>query len=84
MLVRIFHYCCFIGRPVVVEGGIEHWPAREWTLENLCERVGSNKVNVRVNTDCEEYKVSQNHLCDLHCTTGGPKIFDLSRFLAEL
>ena len=48
---------------MVIAGAIDKWPAKEWTLENLCDRVGSNKVNVRVNTDCQEYKVCSSHLC---------------------
>ena len=41
----------------MIEGGLENWPAINWTLESLKEKVGGNEVNVRVNTNCEEYRV---------------------------
>ena len=47
----------FSGTPLVIEGGLENWPAINWTLESLKEKVGGNEVNVRVNTNCEEYRV---------------------------
>ena len=46
-----------VGTPLVIEGALENWPARNWTLQSLKERVGTNEVNVRVNTNCEEYRV---------------------------
>ena len=42
---------------MVIEGALENWPATNWTLESLKEKVGENEVNVRVNTNCEEYRV---------------------------
>ena len=47
----------FSGTPLVIEGGLDNWPAINWTLESLKEKVGGNEVNVRVNTNCEEYRV---------------------------
>lgn len=45
------------GRPVLIEGGLERWAAREWTLDSLKEKAGNNRVYIRTNTNCDDYKV---------------------------
>ena len=57
MAITNKYYSYFAGTPLVIEGGLENWPAINWTLESLKEKVGGNEVNVRVNTNCEEYRV---------------------------
>ena len=46
------------GTPVIIEDGVEKLPAKDWTLQSLCQRVGPNEVFVRTNTNVEEYRVS--------------------------
>ena len=36
---------------------MEHWSAREWTLDSLKEKAGHNRVYIRTKTNCDEYKV---------------------------
>ena len=48
-------YFC-TATPVVIEGGTDSWPAREWTLETLMDRVGENEVAVREGTDSGDYR----------------------------
>ena len=45
------------GVPLVIEGATEHWAARHWSLDSLKQRVGTNEVFVRTNTNCSDYKV---------------------------
>ena len=47
-----------VGIPVVIEGAVDHWPAKQWTLDSLCQHVGQNEVYVRTNTNCHDYRVS--------------------------
>lgn len=46
-----------VGIPVIITDATEHWPAREWTLDSLCEKVGQNEVCVRGQTNEHNYKV---------------------------
>ena len=32
------------AKPVVITGATDDWPARDWTIDRLVDRVGSNKV----------------------------------------
>lgn len=34
------------GRPVVITGACDHWPARHWTFDSLRRRLGSQSVEV--------------------------------------
>ena len=43
---------------MVIEGAFEHWPARKWSLDSLKAKAGDNKVYIRTNTNCDDYKVS--------------------------
>ena len=49
------------GRPLVISGFARSWPAMRWTLESLKERVGENIINVRRNTNADDYKVGQKY-----------------------
>ena len=49
------------GKPAILSGFAESWPAIKWTLSNLKERVGDNFINVRRNTNLDEYKVGQKY-----------------------
>ncbi|XP_064629120.1 lysine-specific demethylase 8-like [Lineus longissimus] len=49
------------GQPVIIEGAVEHWPAKHWTLDNLCQRVGSNQCLVRGNTNREDYRLGKKY-----------------------
>ena len=40
------------ARPVVITGATDGWPAREWTIDNLVERVGDNQVVLQSHHDC--------------------------------
>lgn len=64
-----------IGKPVIIEDAIDSWPAREWTLESLSERVGQNVVHIRHNTNCEEYRMGRQYA--IRQTTFGEYIDDL-------
>ena len=57
LAITNWYFVPFSGTPLVIEGALENWPAINWTLESLKEKVGGNEVNVRVNTNCEEYRV---------------------------
>ena len=42
-----FHTKYFrLAKPVVITGATDQWPARKWTIENLVQRVGDNKVSI--------------------------------------
>ena len=49
------------GKPLVLTGFANNWPARLWTLQGLKEKVGRNMINVRRNTNHEDYKVGQKY-----------------------
>ena len=49
------------GRPLVLTGFANRWPARLWSLANLTEKVGQNVINVRRNTDLVDYRVGQKY-----------------------
>ncbi len=58
--VIVICYCYSIvipGLPLIIEEETVDWPARSWSLETLCDKVGKNTVHVRSNTNCEDYKV---------------------------
>ena len=43
-----FHTKYFrLAKPVVITGATDQWQARKWTIENLVQRVGDNKVSFR-------------------------------------
>ena len=42
---------------MLIERALEHWSAREWTLDSLKEKAGHNRVYIRTKTNCDEYKV---------------------------
>lgn len=48
-----------LAKPVIITGETDQWPAREWTLENLRERVGENQVWIRGKTDRDSYRNGQ-------------------------
>ena len=33
------------AEPVVITGATDDWPARQWTIDDLVQRVGQNKVS---------------------------------------
>jgi len=40
-----FHTEYFLpARPVIITDATDDWPAREWTIDRLVERVGGNQV----------------------------------------
>ena len=45
------------GQPVVITDVADKWPAANWTLDSLTERVGDNIAFIRQQTDQEAYKV---------------------------
>ncbi|XP_074662267.1 bifunctional peptidase and arginyl-hydroxylase JMJD5-like [Tubulanus polymorphus] len=49
------------GKPVVIQGALDDWPASKWNLNYLCEKVGQNKVLIRGKTNSDEYKVGKQH-----------------------
>lgn len=48
-------------KPVLIENGIEDWPARKWTLKSLNEKAGHNTVFVRQNTSVESYRTGKSY-----------------------
>jgi len=55
-----FHEQYFLpAKPVIITDATEEWPARNWTIENLVERVGHNEVWVRGKTNMEDYRVGK-------------------------
>ncbi|TRY64207.1 hypothetical protein TCAL_11500 [Tigriopus californicus] len=44
------------AKPVVITGATETWPARDWTIANLMERVGQNEVWIRGKTNQDRYR----------------------------
>ncbi len=57
-----FHADYFLrARPVVITGATDAWPARDWTVEGLVERVGQNKVWVRGKTNSQEYREGKKY-----------------------
>ncbi|KAK2162698.1 hypothetical protein LSH36_93g03003 [Paralvinella palmiformis] len=49
------------GTPVIIERATDKWPAKQWTIDSLCELVGDNIVSVRSNTNCTEYKLGKKY-----------------------
>lgn len=49
------------GKPLLLTGYASDWPARQWTLERLKEKVGNIRINVRRNTDVVDYKIGQKY-----------------------
>ena len=49
------------GKPLVLTGFANRWPARLWTLADLKEKAGRNVINVRRNTDHLDYRVGQKY-----------------------
>jgi len=57
-----FHTEYFLpARPVIITDATEDWPARQWTIERLVERVGGNQVWVRGRTNQAEYRVGRTY-----------------------
>eukprot|EP00092_Neocalanus_flemingeri_P006015 GFUD01006481.1.p1 GENE.GFUD01006481.1~~GFUD01006481.1.p1 ORF type:complete len:356 (-),score=94.78 GFUD01006481.1:45-1112(-) len=55
-----FHDLYFVpAKPVIITDATEDWPARNWTIDNLVERVGDNEVWVRGKTNVEDYRVGK-------------------------
>ena len=50
-----------LARPVVITGATEDWPARQWTIEGLVQRVGGNEVNIRGRTNEREYQLGRRY-----------------------
>lgn len=48
-------------KPLILTGYAKNWPAFNWTLQNLKEIAGENTINVRRNTNIEDYKVGQKY-----------------------
>ena len=48
-------------KPLILTGFAKNWPAFNWTLHNLMEMAGENVINVRRNTNIEDYKVGQKY-----------------------
>ena len=48
-------------KPLILTGFAKNWPAFNWTLHNLKEMAGENVINVRRNTNIEDYKVGQKY-----------------------
>jgi len=58
-----FHTKYFrLAKPVVITGATDQWPARAWTIENLVQRVGNNKVYIRGQTNQEGYRLGQKYI----------------------
>ncbi len=51
-----------LAKPVVITGAADHWPARQWTIPNLVDRVGANEVWVRGDTDRDEYRQGNRYI----------------------
>ena len=49
------------SRPVVITGATDGWPARQWTIPSLVERVGQNEVWVRGKTNLEDYRSGKTY-----------------------
>ena len=57
-----FHRDYFLpARPVIITDATEDWPARQWTISSLVERVGNNEVWVRGKTNQEDYRVGKTY-----------------------
>jgi len=55
-----FHEDYFVAaKPVIITDATTDWPARNWTIESLVERVGSNEVWVRGKTNIEDYRTGK-------------------------
>ena len=57
-----FHDNYFLpARPVIITDATEDWPARDWTIPALVDRVGHNEVWVRGRTNQEDYRVGKTY-----------------------
>jgi len=57
-----FHQDYFLpARPVIITDATEDWPARQWTISSLVDRVGDNEVWVRGKTNQEDYRVGKTY-----------------------
>ena len=55
--VETFQKCYFKpAKPVVITGMTQNWKCRQWTINNLMERVGDNEVLIRGKTNLEDYR----------------------------
>jgi len=55
-----FHNEYFLkAKPVIITDATDDWPARNWTIPSLIERVGENQVWVRGQTNKEDYRVGR-------------------------
>ena len=55
--VETFQKCYFKpAKPVVITGMTQNWKCRQWTINNLMERVGENEVLIRGKTNLEDYR----------------------------
>jgi len=45
--------------PVILTDMTENWPARQWTIEGLVDKVGENEVWVRGKTNQEDYRTGK-------------------------
>eukprot|EP00658_Telonema_sp_P-2_P013703 TRINITY_DN15191_c0_g1_i1.p1 TRINITY_DN15191_c0_g1~~TRINITY_DN15191_c0_g1_i1.p1 ORF type:complete len:747 (+),score=168.71 TRINITY_DN15191_c0_g1_i1:148-2241(+) len=63
------------GQPMVLEGGVDEWPAKHWSLQNLKQRFGSCKV--RVGSDDNDSSVRMP-LCDFaaYCSSAAAEADD--------
>ena len=50
------------AKPLVITGATEDWPARKWTIDNLIDRVGSNKVYIRGQTNQDGYRLGKKYV----------------------
>ena len=57
-----FHDSYFLSAtPVIITDATEDWPARDWTIPDLVQRVGDNEVWVRGKTNQEDYRVGKTY-----------------------
>ena len=57
-----FHDNYFLpAKPVIITDATEDWPARDWTIPALVDRVGNNEVWVRGRTNQEDYRVGKTY-----------------------
>jgi len=47
------------AKPVIITDATDGWPARQWTIPSLVEKVGGNDVWIRGNTNRENYRVGK-------------------------
>lgn len=57
-----FHECYFAAAiPVVITDATSAWPASQWTIESLKQRVGKNEVWIRGRTDQVSSTLGRKH-----------------------